>query len=191
MRKKISLDKYLDVLAARNPVPGGGSAAALVGSIGMALISMAAKYILKKDKAYKIAEIVEFSEIYRRRLRKLMEEDEAAYLCLWKNLKKRSGNTARSYKNAIEVPLEVCAIAREGITWCEYLCCHCKTSIVCDVAEAAILLEAAFLSAAINATINLCGVKDKNYTRKVRNRILKQKSAVAKMKTKLLKKIHG
>ncbi|HBG63060.1 MAG TPA: hypothetical protein DDX16_02260 [Candidatus Omnitrophica bacterium] len=36
-----SLKHYLDNLAAKKPAPGGGSAAALVGAIGCALLSMA------------------------------------------------------------------------------------------------------------------------------------------------------
>ena len=37
-----TLQEYLEVLSQRTPVPGGGSAAALVGSLGAALISMVA-----------------------------------------------------------------------------------------------------------------------------------------------------
>ena len=41
MYRTQSLQQYLDDLAAKKPAPGGGSAAALVGAIGCALLSMA------------------------------------------------------------------------------------------------------------------------------------------------------
>jgi len=41
MYRTQSLQQYLDDLAAKKPAPGGGSAAALVGATGCALLSMA------------------------------------------------------------------------------------------------------------------------------------------------------
>ncbi len=188
MPKKIYLDGYLDMLAARSPAPGGGSAAALVGSIGMSLVSMAAKYISKKDGSGNTGRVIRSSETARRRLRRLMDEDEAAYLRLWKDLKSGAKNKTNSYKKAVKVPLEVCGLANQGMRWCEYLCRRSRTSIICDVAEAAVLLEAAFLSAALNATINLCGVKDRSYTKRVSGLLLRQKRLVNFTKTKILKR---
>ncbi|MBL7071205.1 MAG: cyclodeaminase/cyclohydrolase family protein [Candidatus Omnitrophica bacterium] len=189
MSNKILLSEYLDRLAARGPAPGGGSAAALTGCIGMSLLSMAAKYIAGKDKSRKIKEIIKKTGSSRLRLRRLMDEDEAAFLRLWSDLRRKK-STAGSFKAAIRAPLEVCELAAEGLKWCEYLRCRCKTSIACDLVEAAVLLEAGFLSASLNAEINLGGVKDKSYARKVRNTILKQKKSVRKIKADVLKKIN-
>jgi len=36
----VSVEKFLDDLASRNPTPGGGSAAAIMGAMGAALVSM-------------------------------------------------------------------------------------------------------------------------------------------------------
>ena len=44
------LHEYLNDLAARSPAPGGGSASALVGAIGVALMSMVANYTATMKK---------------------------------------------------------------------------------------------------------------------------------------------
>lgn len=190
--QKITIDKYLDGLAARMPVPGGGSAAALVGAIGMALLSMVARYMVKKNNREatykKLSRILQFTESSRRRLRKLMNEDEAAYLRLSKGIRGRDANIIRLYKSAAEAPLEVCAILQEGLKRCEQLYSHCKTSLASDLAAAALLLEAGFLSAKANIDINLAGITDKMYTKNVRSSLLKQKIFVQKAKKRIMKK---
>ena len=194
MSYKMTIDRYLDRLAAKSPAPGGGSAAALVGAIGISLLAMAARYTARKtDKGVlytKLSKILEFAERSRRRLEKLMAEDEAAYLRLSKGLKKRGvKNITRLYKSAAEVPLEVCAILQNGLGKCNELSAYCKTSLVSDLAEAAILLEAGFLAAKFNVEINLGGIKDVVYTRKVRSSLSKSRMSIPKMKRKVLNRI--
>ncbi|MBU1888291.1 MAG: cyclodeaminase/cyclohydrolase family protein, partial [Candidatus Omnitrophica bacterium] len=50
-----SLKKYIDELAAKKPVPGGGSAAGLAGAIGTALLEMVCNFTIGNDK-YKSVE---------------------------------------------------------------------------------------------------------------------------------------
>ena len=195
MGYKIALDRYLDKLAARSPTPGGGSAAALVGAVGMSLVSMVARYTAKEaDKGTlcaKLSKISGFTERARRRLKRLMIEDEKAYLQLSRRLKRRGAKDIRGlfYKNAAEVPLEVCATLQEGLKRCEELSVYCKASLASDLAEAVLLLEAAFLSAKFNVDINLGGIKDVAYTRRVRRFLTKQRISVLRRKRKVLNRI--
>ena len=46
-----TLAQYLDELSGRQPVPGGGSAAAVSGAMGAALIAMSGRYALGKGKS--------------------------------------------------------------------------------------------------------------------------------------------
>ena len=42
--------EFIDVLASKEPVPGGGGASALVGAVGMALGSMVGELTIGKKK---------------------------------------------------------------------------------------------------------------------------------------------
>ncbi len=178
MSYNITIDKYLNRLAAKSPVPGGGSAAALVGAIGISLLSMVARYAEKRAGSRKlrskISEILRFAERSSRRLRKLMREDESAYLMLWRQLKKKdSKGLSRLYKGATAPPLEICAILQEGIKKCEALSRHSSKFLASDLLEAGLLMKAGFSSAKVHVDINLGGISDSVYTKKVRKSLLK------------------
>ena len=49
--KDYTLSQYLEILSLKAPVPGGGSAAALTGASGAALISMVAHYSRGKSNS--------------------------------------------------------------------------------------------------------------------------------------------
>ena len=51
-----SLKKYIDDLSAKLPAPGGGSAAALTGALGVSLILMVLNYTVGKEKYKKFEE---------------------------------------------------------------------------------------------------------------------------------------
>jgi len=77
------LDAWLDELAAASPVPGGGSAAALAGVLAGALVAMVARLTIGR-KAYAAAEarareILAEAETLRGELRRLVDDDAAAY----------------------------------------------------------------------------------------------------------------
>lgn len=196
MSRNITIAKYLDKLAARSPVPGGGSAAALTGALGISLLSMAARFMLKREKKRaarkKLAGILKFSEKTRRRLAMLMGKDEAAYLRLSEAIKKRSAKDAAGlYKDAAEIPLEVLTLLESAFGRCGELCLHCRTSIISDLALGALLIEAGFYSAKVNVEINARGIKDSTYVRKINGVLLKRKSAVVKRKKKIARTINS
>ena len=49
---KLNCDEFLERLASKEPVPGGGGAAALGGAIGAALTSMVANLTVGKEKFF-------------------------------------------------------------------------------------------------------------------------------------------
>ena len=78
-----SLDGWIDELAGGAPTPGGGSAAALAGTLAAALVAMVARLTIGK-KAYaavdaRVREILAEAEILRAELRRLVDEDAVAY----------------------------------------------------------------------------------------------------------------
>ena len=86
-----TLDGWVDELASGSPTPGGGSAAALAGTLAAALVAMVARLTIGR-KAYtaveaRAREILAEAERVRAELRRLVDEDAAAY-----------GGVSRAYK---------------------------------------------------------------------------------------------
>lgn len=98
-----TLDGWLDELAGGSPTPGGGSAAALAGTLAAALVAMVARLTIGK-KAYaavdtRAREILAEAETLRAELRRLVDEDAAAY-----------GGVSRAYKIPKDDPTRARAI---------------------------------------------------------------------------------
>src|ERR1700684_649054 len=83
--KDKTLQEYLDQLSRREPVPGGGSAAALTAAMGGGLISMVTNYSIgrtsnSKTVEKRLSQILVKSEPIRLRLLELTSLDSEAYL---------------------------------------------------------------------------------------------------------------
>ena len=175
-------------------MPGGGGAAALTGALGTALLEMAAGINAKRElkKTQKISpevksRIKKFSKI-RAALLKTMTEDAQAFQKLSRTFKlKRSGSAYQSaLKNGAEVPLKICQACvdamESGVPEIE------RTSrfLASDVAEAGILLDAAFLSARFNVLINLKEIRDKVLADKISSKLSALAHRCSELKEKLV-----
>lgn len=153
-----SIKKYSELLSQRIPVPGGGSAAALVGALGAALIAMVANYSLGKGKPQpvekKISEILAKSEKIRRQLLVLVDLDAQAYLNVVKSRKGTDKQKAEAKKNAREVPLEISRLCYEALELTSYLVENGNKYLLSDVEVAVDFLSAAFNSAIANVRVN-------------------------------------
>lgn len=163
--KTHTLQKYLTVLSQKTPVPGGGSAAALVGSLGAALISMTANYSMNRNQLrsveVKIKTIFKKSEIIRKRLLDLVDLDAQAYLNVVKNRKAcLSGRQAppdqkkKALRRATEVPQEVCRLCSQAIDLTPFLVLKGNKYLLSDVKVAVEFLLAAFQAAKVNMEVN-------------------------------------
>jgi len=52
MLSEMKINEFIELLASKEPAPGGGSAAALSGAIGTALISMVARPDYREKEVY-------------------------------------------------------------------------------------------------------------------------------------------
>ncbi|MCM8762946.1 MAG: cyclodeaminase/cyclohydrolase family protein [Candidatus Omnitrophica bacterium] len=179
------LKKYLDDLAAKLPAPGGGSAAALVGALGCALVSMVCNFTLGKEK-YKdvqedIKEIFQQSEQLREELLELIDLDVEAY-------------KSKDINRCLDIPKRICECCLEAIHLCPGLAKKGNSNLVSDVWCAVILLEAGFFSAYVNVLINLKFLKDKEKKDKIFSNfkpLLKEVSRIKKQVAKDARKIIG
>ena len=180
MYKNKAISEYLKELSSKAPIPGGGSAAALVGAVGASLIAKVANFTIGKEK-YKdfekeVTEILAGSKKMRDELHELCSEDAKAYKTLSeafklpKDAKDRTKKVQDALKAAMSVPLDICRRSHEAMKLCEPLADKGNVNLITDVGDAVFLLDSAFQAALLNVEINLKYIKDKDFiinTRKI------------------------
>ncbi len=157
--KDKTLQEYLDQLARREPVPGGGSAAALTGAMAVGLISMVANYSIGRKANTKAVEkhlskVLAQSEAMRQRLLKLTSLDSEAYLKVAAARSLDKAAQRRAAKEARAVPQEICKICYKAVLLTPYLADRGNPYLLSDVEVALELLLAAFYSARIMVRAN-------------------------------------
>ncbi|MFH0763504.1 MAG: cyclodeaminase/cyclohydrolase family protein [Candidatus Omnitrophota bacterium] len=185
--------EYLDDLAAKSPAPGGGSASALAAAIGVGLMSMAANYTVGnpkyKQEEKKLADILVRASEAKAELERLVDADVEAYGKLSKAMKelpKNSPELDAIYKEAADVPFEICKIAHGMLRICRELARVGNKNLVTDTAIAAILLEGAFFSGKYNVYINLKYIKDMDYVGSVHGILAPLEKTMPKLKEEIL-----
>ena len=153
-----TVKEYLDVLAKREPVPGGGSAGALVGALGAGLISMVAQYSLgrKSPKSIdkKISRIFSQSEKIRQRLLALVDLDAQAYLEVVNSRQGSAQKKKAALKKARQVPQELCRLSYKAVNLLPYLVRKGNPYLRSDLEIALEMLWAAYASGKINIQVN-------------------------------------
>ena len=80
---KLSCEDFVEALASKTSVPGGGGASALVGSVGVALGNMVANFTIGKKKyadvEEELKELREKAYCIQRELLDLVEKDAEAF----------------------------------------------------------------------------------------------------------------
>ena len=157
--KNKTLQEYLDQLSRREPVPGGGSAAALSAAMGAGLISMVTNYSIGRKANTKavdkrLTKILADSESIRRRLLELTSLDSEAYLKVSaaRSLDKKSQRQAAKFARA--VPQEVRKLCFKTVQLAPYLVKNGNPYLSSDVEVALELLMSAFNAAEIMVRVN-------------------------------------
>jgi methenyltetrahydrofolate cyclohydrolase len=172
-----SIDEFLDRLASADPTPGGGSAAAIMGAMGAALVSMVCNVSIGK-KGYESAEpefraVLAKSEALRHRLAGMVAEDVAAFdglMAAYKLPKTSEDDKARradaiqaSLRRATEVPLECARACAEVIELARRAADHGYRHVISDAGVGVAAADAALRSAALNVIINAPSLKDRRF----------------------------
>jgi len=175
------LSKYLSDLAGRLPAPGGGSAAALLGAVGAALLSMVANFTVGKEKFRDVEEdvrrVLEESEALRARLLQLVDEDVRAYEAVSRAFKlpkgpERDEEIGKALREASQVPAEVLQKSFRVLELASELVDKGNPALVTDVGIAALAAHAAVESALLNVEINLKWMRDENFAEEMRRSCL-------------------
>lgn len=148
--KDYTLSRYLDSLASRNPVPGGGSASALVGAMGTALLSMVIQYSLGKGKPApvekQLKKYLTKTEKYRRQFLQLVDLDAEAYLKIVSSRQKSQREKDKVNKAANQISLQICRYCFQAIDPAPFLVKYGNQHLMSDIEAALEMLLAAFNS---------------------------------------------
>ncbi|MHC5037063.1 MAG: cyclodeaminase/cyclohydrolase family protein [Planctomycetota bacterium] len=176
---------WADDLASNKPAPGGGSAAALVGVSGCALLSMVSNFTIGKKKfkdvEAEIQGLLGRVEEARAGLAKLIDDDvaqyskvTAAYGMPKSNDEEKAARKAaiqEALKAAMSVPLEACRLAHKALMLAPPLLEKGNPNLVSDVGVGAQCLASAYRSAWLNVEINLSFLKDKDFVAGIRQEL--------------------
>ena len=200
-----TVTNFIDELASPSPAPGGGSVAALAGSLGAALTSMVCNLTIGKKKYAEVeAEmkgVLERSEALRTVITKLIDRDTDAFNKVMEayGLPKesddqkalRSAAIQEATKEATLVPLEVMKHCIDGLALAKVVAERGNQNSLSDAGVSALMFRAACEGAALNVRINLGGIKDTEFvgwkTDEV-NSVLRTSAAIA---DEILARVHA
>jgi formiminotetrahydrofolate cyclodeaminase len=189
------LREYLDDLASRKPAPGGGSSAALIAALGAGLMSMTANYTIGNEKykanEEKVAELLIKVEKARLEFASLVDKDVETYNKLSagiKELGKDSEKLGELYREAADVPFDICRLSGECMKLCAILVDVGNKNLITDTAAAAVFFESAFFVAKFNVYDNLRNVKDMEYIEKVHKALAPLEEEMPKLREEIVEK---
>jgi len=188
---------FLDKLASKSPEPGGGSVAALTGSLGAGLVSMVCSLTLGKEKYKEVQPQVEAllkeSEKLRQEIQDLIQKDTEVYGGLSEVYKmpkntdaEKAARTAKmqeALKLACQVPFEIGLKSLEVAKLAGRAAEIGNVAAVSDAGVAVLLAQACAQSAALNVKINVNSIKDEAYNKETWTKmqdVLKQVAALEK-----------
>jgi glutamate formiminotransferase/formiminotetrahydrofolate cyclodeaminase len=163
-----TLNGWIDELAGAAPTPGGGSAAALAGTLAAALVAMVARLTIGR-KAYaaveaRAREILAEAEQLRAELRRLVDEDAAAYegVSAAYKIPKSDSRRARAIDDALlaasRPPAEVVKLARRILALAQTIEHIGNQNAASDARVAGMLARTAIDGATENVNVNLAGM---------------------------------
>ena len=173
--------EFVNLLASKSAVPGGGGAAALVGAIGMALGSMVCNLTIGKKKYAEYEDIVKEILVKAGKLQEellsMIDKDAEGFYPLSKayglptsteeEKQYKAETMEKCLKVACEVPMNIVRLCHDSIKLHEELVDKGSKLAISDVGCGVQCLRAAILSAQLNVIINVNSMKDREYAQKI------------------------
>ena len=173
------MQEFLDSLASKEPVPGGGGASALIGAVSCSLCSMVSNLTLGKKK---YAEYQDRIQEYLLKLTKInqklvqdIKKDADAFAPLArayafpKDDPDRESIMEEALVNAAKAPMGILKDLEEILPIMEDLCVIGSKLAISDVAVAATACRAAYEGAVMNIFINTKSMKNRTLAQSYNN----------------------
>lgn len=176
-----SCEDFVKVLSTKEPVPGGGGAAALTGAIGVALGNMVGSLTVGKKKYAEVEpEIIELkkrSDELQDKLLAMVEKDAEVFEPLSKayglpteteeQKAEKERVMAIVLRDASDVPVQIMELVMEALDIVERFSQIGSRLAISDAGCAAACCRAALNAASLNVFINTKSMKDREYAEKL------------------------
>ncbi len=200
--KEMKLVDFAAQTASAEPVPGGGSIAAVSGALSAALTEMVANLTIGKKKyeefEAEMKDIAVKAADLRERLLDDIQRDSNSFNDVMQAMKmpkdtdeEKASRTAAmqsGLKIAAEVPFEIACDAFEIMPLAEKVVENGNANAVTDGLVSAMLSRTAVLSALLNTKINLASIKDETYVAEMNKKVKDLEEKVVEYEKKILNK---
>ncbi len=196
---------FLDELAGPSPAPGGGSAAALAGAMGAALIGMVCNLTVGQPR-FAAAEdelraALAEAEALRRRLTNLADADTHAFNQVMAAYRlpqetddqqaTRQAAIQTALRQATQIPLETAAACAVTLQLAGRVIAKINPNTLSDAGVAALLADAGLRGAQLNVAANLAGIQDAGFAQETRQELERALAGAEQEKERVLTHVLG
>ena len=170
---KKSCSEFVEVLASKASVPGGGGASALVGAVGTALGSMVGSLTVGKKKyadvEADIIAIMDKAAVLQTELLRLVDEDAVVFEPLSKayGIPKDDPSRAQIMEDALKlactVPLDIMRACAKAIELHDEFAKKGSVLAISDAGVGVAFCKAALMGASLNVFINTQSMANKDF----------------------------
>ncbi len=182
---QLTVMEFLEELASSQPVPGGGSVAALAGALAAALTAMVARLTLAKEKFRDrhplMAAMEKRAEEHRAAFQGLMQQDTEAYMAVVESFRlprntkeeqaRRDAAVQHAFREAAQVPLETLLTLDRILEDALEAVRSGNPNAVSDAGAAVQMIAAAAKIAAYNVWINLKSIQDSAFRKDAEQKV--------------------
>lgn len=170
----MTVERFLEAMASKDPTPGGGAAAAIAGATGAALIAMVGRLTLGKpgfeDLEERMRALVDRADAARAEFIALGDRDAASFEAVMSAFRMPKGTDVekasraeaiqRGLEHAAAVPLEIARRAVDLMELAEDATAMGNPNASSDGMSAAGMLLASVIAARANVEINASALRD-------------------------------
>lgn len=205
---ELTAKEYVRSVSSENPTPGGGSVAALAGSLGGALTNMVGNLTIGKkvyegvpnDQRVKMEEAFQGIDRLMEDLILIVDEDSTAFDDVMQafklpketeeDKKYRADAIQKGYKKAMEVPLKCAEKCLEILRLQDVFANYGNINAITDVGVGTLLAYTGLEGALFNVIINLKSIKDLEYKAQIENKMEALMKEGKKLKEEMLEIVY-
>jgi glutamate formiminotransferase/formiminotetrahydrofolate cyclodeaminase len=198
----LPVTSFVDQVSSDTPVPGGGSAAALAGSLGAALVAMVANLTVRGSAHdEELSASAERAQAAKQALADIVDDDARAFNRVMDALRMpRTTDVERharrlmlqaAYRRAAEVPLEAARLSLTALELSRAAALKGRADAASDAGTAALLARAGVEGAALNVLINLETLEDETFVRACRVEVERLRVLARQMCDEVVNKVYS